>query len=218
MVRISPSLLSANFLHLEKDIQMMEECGVNIFHMDVMDGSFVPNISYGPMILKAVDSISKVPMDTHLMIREPNRYFEVFAQYNVEYLTIHQEASLHLERDIARIKELGMKAGVALNPATSPETLRYVIRDLDLVLVMSVNPGFGGQKFISSQLEKIKEIKDMIRRYHSNAIVEIDGGIGLNNLAAVIDAGADMIVSGSSLFKGSFRDNYSKFMDIVNGR
>lgn len=215
MVRIAPSVLSCDFLNLEDDINMMKNAGIDILHMDIMDGLFVPNISYGPMILEAIRRKFDIDMDVHLMIKDPNRYFEIYSKIGVSYLTIHEEASLHLERDISRIKELGMKAGVALNPATSPENLKYIIKELDLVLVMSVNPGFGGQKFLESQLDKVRDIRDMIDKTNSNAIIEIDGGITADNVKLVASAGVDMVVSGSGLLKGNFEENLSKMRNML---
>lgn len=211
MVRIAPSVLSCDFLNLGRDIKMMEDAGIDILHMDIMDGMFVPNISYGPMILEQIRKKSNISFDAHLMIMEPNRYFDIYKNIGVEYLTIHAEASTHLERDLNHIRELGMKAGVALNPATSPEVLRYVTDVVDLVLVMSVNPGFGGQKFIPSALRKITEVRNMIDKYNSNAIIEVDGGITADNVLEIKKAGADMVVSGSGLLKGNFNDNLDRF-------
>ncbi len=211
MVRIAPSVLSCDFLNLGRDIKMMEDAGIDILHMDIMDGMFVPNISYGPMILEQIRKKSNISFDAHLMIMEPNRYFDIYKNIGVEYLTIHAEASTHLERDLNHIRELGMKAGVALNPATSPEVLRYVTDVVDLVLVMSVNPGFGGQKFIPSALRKITEVRNMLDKYNSNAIIEVDGGITADNVLEIKKAGADMVVSGSGLLKGNFNDNLDRF-------
>ena len=211
MVRIAPSVLSCDFLNLGRDIKMMEDAGIDILHMDIMDGMFVPNISYGPMILEQIRKKSNINFDAHLMIMEPNRYFDIYKNIGVEYLTIHAEASTHLERDLNHIRELGMKAGVALNPATSPEVLRYVTDVVDLVLVMSVNPGFGGQKFIPSALRKITEVRNMLDKYNSNAIIEVDGGIIADNVLEIKKAGADMVVSGSGLLKGNFNDNLDRF-------
>ena len=211
MVRIAPSVLSCDFLNLGRDIKMMEDAGIDILHMDIMDGMFVPNISYGPMILEQIRKKSNISFDAHLMIMEPNRYFDIYKNIGVEYLTIHAEASTHLERDLNHIRELGVKAGVALNPATSPEVLRYVTDVLDLVLVMSVNPGFGGQKFIPSALRKITEVRNMLDKYNSNAIIEVDGGITADNVLEIKKAGADMVVSGSGLLKGNFNDNLDRF-------
>lgn len=213
MVRIAPSVLSCNFLKLGEDIKMMEEAGIDVLHMDIMDGMYVPNISYGPMILEQIRKQSNIAFDTHLMIMEPNRYFDVYKDLGVEYLTIHAEASTHLERDVNHIKELGMKAGVALNPATSPEVIRYVLDVVDLILVMSVNPGFGGQKFIPSALNKITEIKQMLNKYGAKAIIEVDGGITAENVHDIKAAGADMVVSGSGLLKGDFNKNLKRFKE-----
>lgn len=215
MVRIAPSVLSCNFLKLGEDVKMMEDAGIDILHMDIMDGMYVPNISYGPMILEQIRKQSDIAFDTHLMIMEPNRYFDIYKNLGTEFLTIHAEASTHLERDLNHIRELGMKAGVAINPGTSPEVLRYVLGVTDLVLVMSVNPGFGGQKFIPTALEKISEIKEMIEKCNSKAIIEVDGGISADNVYEIKKAGADMVVSGSGLLKGDFNKNLEKFKEEI---
>lgn len=216
MVRIAPSVLSADFLHLQDDIEMMEKAGVDLLHMDIMDGLYVPNISYGPMILKAIRKISNLPMDVHLMIEKPNRYFEVYKEIGVEYLTIHKEASVHTERDLQKIRELGMKSGLAINPGTSEEEIKYLLHACDLVLVMSVNPGFGGQKFIPSVLDKIKNLKTLIQEKNLSTKIEVDGGIGLDQLRTLKDCGADILVSGSSLLKGDFLKNFNNFKELLN--
>lgn len=217
MVTIAPSILSADFLNLERDIKMMENAGIKLFHMDIMDGNFVPNISYGPMILSQIRKISNIDMDAHLMIVEPNRYFNIYKEIGVEYLTIHSEASTHIERDLQIIRQLGMKSGIALNPATSEENIKYALEAADMVLVMSVNPGFGGQKFIPSALKKIERVKSMIINMGLKTKIEVDGGIGKENLKSLIDAGADIIVSGSSLLKGDFNENLKAFHEVING-
>lgn len=216
MVTIAPSILSADFLNLERDIKMMENAGIKLFHMDIMDGNFVPNISYGPMILSQIRKISNVDMDAHLMIVEPNRYFNIYKEIGVKYLTIHSEASTHIERDLQIIRKLGMKSGIALNPATPEENIKYVLEAADMVLVMSVNPGFGGQEFIPSALKKIERVKSMIVNMGLGTKIEVDGGIGKENLKSLIDAGADIIVSGSSLLKGNFKENLEAFHEVIN--
>lgn len=216
MVRIAPSVLSADFLHLQRDVEMMEKAGVDLLHMDIMDGMYVPNISYGPMVLKAIRKISNIPMDVHLMIEKPSRYFEVYKEIGVEYLTIHKEASVHTERDLQKIRELGMKSGLALNPGTSEEEIKYLLHACDMVLVMSVNPGFGGQKFIPSVLDKIKNLKKMIEERNLDTKIEVDGGIGLDQLKTLKEFGADILVSGSSLFKGDFTKNFNSFKEMLD--
>lgn len=216
MVRIAPSVLSADFLHLQRDVEMMEKAGVDLLHMDIMDGMYVPNISYGPMILKAIRKISNIPMDVHLMIEKPSRYFDVYQEIGVEYLTIHKEASVHTERDLQQIRKLGMKSGLAINPGTSEEEIKYLLDACDMVLVMSVNPGFGGQKFIPSVLDKIKNLKKMIKDRNLSTKIEVDGGIGLDQLKILKELGADILVSGSSLFKGDFTHNFNSFKEILN--
>lgn len=216
MVRIAPSVLSADFLHLQDDVEIMEKAGVDLLHMDIMDGMYVPNISYGPMILKAIRKISNIPMDVHLMIEKPSRYFDVYKEIGVEYLTIHKEASIHTERDLQQIRKLGMKSGLAINPGTSEEEIKYLLDACDLVLVMSVNPGFGGQKFIPSVLDKIKNLKKMIKDRNLSTKIEVDGGIGLDQLKTLKELGADILVSGSSLFKGDFTQNFNSFKEILD--
>ena len=198
---IAPSMLSANFLHLEKDIELINSSEADWFHMDVMDGMFVPNISFGPMIIKQMASKATKVIDTHLMIEQPDRYISDFKDAGTDYLTVHYEACTHLHRTVQAIKNEGLKAGVSLNPHTPVHLLKDIIQELDLVLIMSVNPGFGGQKFIENALEKIKELKNLIQIKGSNALIEVDGGVNVNNAKALVDAGADVLVAGSAVFK-----------------
>lgn len=200
---IAPSMLSANFLHLEKDIELINSSEADWFHMDVMDGMFVPNISFGPMIIKQMASKATKVIDTHLMIEQPDRYISDFKDAGTDYLTVHYEACTHLHRTVQAIKNEGLKAGVSLNPHTPVHLLKDIIQELDLVLIMSVNPGFGGQKFIENALEKIKELKNLIQIKGSNALIEVDGGVNVNNSKALVDAGADVLVAGSAVFKAS---------------
>ena len=200
---IAPSMLSANFLHLEKDIELINSSEADWFHMDVMDGMFVPNISFGPMIIKQMASKATKVIDTHLMIEQPDRYISDFKDAGTDYLTVHYEACTHLHRTVQAIKNEGLRAGVSLNPHTPVHLLKDIIQELDLVLVMSVNPGFGGQKFIENALEKIKELKNLIQIKGSNALIEVDGGVNVNNAKALVDAGADVLVAGSAVFKAS---------------
>ncbi len=200
---IAPSLLSADFGNLEKDIQMLNRSEADWIHLDVMDGVFVPNISFGIPVIKAVRRLSEKPLDTHLMIVQPERYIHTFKEAGCDLLTVHWEACTHLHRTITQIKEEDMLAGVALNPHTPIEGLEDIINDLNLVLVMSVNPGFGGQKFIERSLNRISRLRDMIKRNHSEALIEVDGGVGLDNIAAIIKAGADAVVAGNAVFKSS---------------
>jgi ribulose-phosphate 3-epimerase len=200
MAIIAPSLLSANFLHLERDINMINGSDAGWLHCDVMDGRYVPNISFGLPIIAAAKKASKLPLDVHLMIVEPEKYFEAFAKAGAEYLTVHLEASLHLHRNVQAIKALGMKAGVSLNPHTPVSLLEDIITDLDLVLVMSVNPGFGGQSFIPQSLKKIAILKQLIQGTGSKALIEVDGGVTLDNASSIIAAGADVLVAGNTVF------------------
>ncbi|MBF1294502.1 MAG: ribulose-phosphate 3-epimerase [Parvimonas sp.] len=200
MLELSPSLLSADFTDLKSEIEVLDKNGVKYLHLDVMDGMFVPNISFGPMIIKQLRPLTNMVFDVHLMIEDPDRYVQNFKDAGAEILTVHYEACKHLHRTISYIKSLGMKAGVSLNPATNIEVLDYVLEDLDLVLIMSVNPGFGGQSFIPSAIDKIKNLKAKIRERNLNVIVEVDGGVKSTNVKDVIEAGADLIVSGSDVF------------------
>ena len=200
MLELSPSLLSADFTDLKSEIEVLDKNGVKYLHLDVMDGMFVPNISFGPMIIKQLRPLTNMVFDVHLMIEDPDRYVQNFKDAGAEILTVHYEACKHLHKTISYIKSLGMKAGVSLNPATNIEVLDYVLEDLDLVLIMSVNPGFGGQSFIPSAIDKIKNLKAKIRERNLNVIVEVDGGVKSTNVKDVIEAGADLIVSGSDVF------------------
>ena len=198
---IAPSLLSANFLELEKDIKMVNESEAGWFHLDIMDGKFVPNITFGFPIIKQIKSLAQKPLDVHLMIEQPERYVNDFQQAGADILTVHYEAVNHLHRVIYAIKETGMKAGVALNPHTPVECLQDIIRDVDMVLIMSVNPGFGGQKFISQSLAKIARLKEMIVDAQTQTLIEVDGGVDSSNATDLVLAGADVLVSGSFVFK-----------------
>jgi len=198
---IAPSLLAADFLHLEQECQMLNESKADWFHLDVMDGRFVPNISFGMSVIKQLRKTTAKFFDVHLMIVEPEKYSEEFKDAGANSLTVHQEACPHLHRNIQQIKSLGMKAGVAINPATPVFLLQDIIRDVDMVLVMSVNPGFGGQSFIPQSLSKIAAIKALIKNKASSAKIEVDGGISLDNAAEILQAGADVLVAGSSIFK-----------------
>ena len=197
---ISPSMLSADFCHLAQDIQMVNESAADWFHLDIMDGVFVPNISYGMPLVKAIRSQAEKPLDVHLMIVQPERYVERFKEMGADILTVHWEACTHLHRTIYQIKNADMLAGVALNPHTPVAGLEDVINDVDMVLIMSVNPGFGGQRFIERSLHRVAELKAMIKRNKSECLIEVDGGVDLSNAQALVDAGADVLVAGSAIF------------------
>jgi ribulose-phosphate 3-epimerase len=199
-IQIAPSILSADFGRLTEEVRSVELAGADVIHVDVMDGHFVPNITIGPMAVKALRSITKLPLDVHLMIEFPDRYIEAFAQAGASWLTVHVEACTHLHRTIHAIKALGIKAGAVLNPATPPLTLEYVLADLDLVLVMSVNPGFGGQHFIPSSLDKIRHLRKLLAGLDHYVPIEADGGVNSQTIEAVVSAGADICVAGSAIF------------------
>jgi ribulose-phosphate 3-epimerase len=201
MALIAPSLLSADFLNLERDCKMLNESEADWFHLDVMDGRFVPNISFGLPVIEHIRKTTKKVCDVHLMILEPEKFAEAFKNAGADVLTVHIEACAHLHRNIQQIKALGMKAGVALNPHTPIHLLADVIQDIDVVCLMSVNPGFGGQKFIQQTLSKIKQLKQLIGEKNSSALIEIDGGVTLENAKSILDAGADVLVAGNTVFK-----------------
>jgi ribulose-phosphate 3-epimerase len=197
---IAPSLLSADFLHLERDCKMLNESQADWFHLDVMDGRFVPNISFGPSIIKFIRRTTTKVCDVHLMIEEPEKYAEEFKNAGADILTVHIEACRHLHRNIQQIKSLGMKAGVAINPHTPVYLLSDILNDIDVVCMMSVNPGFGGQKFIHHTYEKIRHLKQMIQERNAHTLIEIDGGVTLDNASKIIAAGADVLVAGNTVF------------------
>ena len=197
---IAPSVLSANFGNLDKDIELINRSDADWFHLDVMDGVFVPNISFGLPIIKAIKKLSTKPLDVHLMIVNPDNYTLAFKEVGADILTVHLEACSHLHRSIQNIKNLGMKAGVAINPHTPIESLKDIISDIDLVCLMSVNPGFGGQKFIENTFEKVRNLKLLIEQKKSNALIEIDGGVDLKNYKKLIESGANVLVAGNTVF------------------
>lgn len=197
---IAPSLLAADFANLQRDIEMINTSEADWFHIDIMDGVFVPNISFGMPVLEAIQKHTKKPLDVHLMIVEPDRYLNTFATLGSSIITVHLEACNHLHRTIQAIKNLGMKAGVALNPHTSVYLLENIIQEIDLVCLMSVNPGFGGQKFIENTYHKTQQLKSLIIQKHSAALIEIDGGVNSKNANSLIEAGADVLVAGNFVF------------------
>jgi ribulose-phosphate 3-epimerase len=207
MGKIAPSILSANFARLEEEVRAVEEAGADYIHIDVMDGHFVPNITIGPLVVKAVKKITGLPLDVHLMISNPDQYINDFSEAGADIITVHAEAVNHLHRSVQNIRNAGCETGVSLNPATPENVLEYVLDDLDMVLVMSVNPGFGGQVFIPEVLPKIKNIKELISLKGLNTLIEVDGGINPEIIKDVSSAGADIFVAGSAIFN---TDNYAE--------
>lgn len=200
--KISPSLLSADFANLERDIKTVEKGGAHLLHIDVMDGHFVPNITMGPPVVAAIKKVASVPLDVHLMIENPELYVDAFAKAGAGYITVHQEATAHLHRVIQQIKSHGIKAGVSINPHTPLCMIKEILEDVDMVLIMSVNPGFGGQSFIPQTLEKVRKLREILHERELDHVeIEIDGGVKLDNIKEVVDAGVDVVVSGSGIFK-----------------
>ena len=200
IIKIAPSMLAADFANLERDIQMVNQSEADWFHMDIMDGVFVPNISFGMPVLKAMARHTKKTLDVHLMIIDPDRYIETFAKIGADILTVHAETCPHLQRTLQAIKDAGMQAGVALNPHTTVNILEDIISDIDVVCVMSVNPGFGGQKFITNTYAKVSKLRAMIDAQKSSTLIEIDGGVNATNCSDLVEAGADVLVAGSFVF------------------
>jgi ribulose-phosphate 3-epimerase len=212
MKKIAPSILSADFGRLAEEIAAVEAAGADWIHIDVMDGHFVPNITIGPGVVASLRKTTKLPFDVHLMIENPEQYIDAFAAAGSDVITVHVEAARHLHRTLTRIKELGVKAGVSLNPATPLSLIEPILNELDLLLIMTVNPGFGGQKFISGVLPKIKTAKDIVSYLSPQILIEVDGGITLDNIRTVADAGADIMVAGAAVF-GS--ENYASTIEAM---
>ncbi|PKG24886.1 ribulose-phosphate 3-epimerase [Niallia nealsonii] len=205
MIKIAPSILSANFAALGEDIKDVELGGADYIHVDVMDGHFVPNITIGPLVVDAIRPITKLPLDVHLMIENPDQYIPEFAKAGADIITVHVEACRHLHRTIQLIKEQGIKAGVVLNPSTPVDTIKHIIQDIDMVLLMTVNPGFGGQAFISSVVPKITEVREMANEWNPELEIEVDGGINEETAKICIEAGANVLVAGSFIYGSSDR-------------
>jgi ribulose-phosphate 3-epimerase len=214
MVKIAPSILSADFSRLGEEITAVEKGGADYIHIDVMDGHFVPNITIGPLIVEAIRPITKLPLDVHLMIENPDQYIEAFAKAGADYITVHVEACMHLHRTIQNIKSYGIKAGVVLNPATPVESIQHIIRDIDMVLLMSVNPGFGGQKFIPEVLPKIRKVKAMAEEKGIDLEIEIDGGVNSETAKLCMEAGANVLVAGSAIYN---EEDYAKAISLLRG-
>lgn len=206
-IKIAPSLLAADFSNLKEEVKRVENAGADMLHIDIMDGHFVPNLTFGPGIVKSIRACSNLTFDVHLMIENPDLYIKDFALAGADIISVHAEACSHLHRTIQNIKSCGVKSAVALNPATPLQSLEYVIQDLDMVLIMSVNPGFGGQKFINTSINKVRALKDYTTKNNINIDIEVDGGINLNNVKSLYSAGANVIVAGSAIYKSDDIDD-----------
>ncbi|TCT26818.1 ribulose-5-phosphate 3-epimerase [Melghiribacillus thermohalophilus] len=214
MTKIAPSILSADFANLEKEIKDVEQAGADYIHVDVMDGHFVPNITIGPLIVDAIRPVTDLPLDVHLMIDNPDLYIEAFAKAGADFMTVHQEACPHLHRTIQNIKSQGVKAGVVINPATPADMIRPVLQDVDMVLLMTVNPGFGGQTFIQSVLPKIKQVAEWREQQQLSFEIEVDGGVNQETASLCVEAGADVLVAGSAIFNQP--DRKKAIRDLFN--
>jgi ribulose-phosphate 3-epimerase len=212
MVKIAPSILSADFSKLGEEVKEAEKAGADLIHIDVMDGHFVPNITVGPLVVRAVRKISSLPLDVHLMIEEPDRFIDVFVESGADIITVHSEACVHLHRTVQKIRECKVKAGVSLNPASSLNSLEFILPDVDMVVLMSVNPGFGGQKFIKEVLPKIKMLRDMLKEKNYEIEIEVDGGVNVDNAGEIVHAGASILVMGNAFFTAK---DYSEVVKAV---
>lgn len=214
MLVLSPSILSADFANLGEGVERAAKAGAEYIHIDVMDGAFVPNISFGMPVIKSIRPLTDKVFDVHLMIEEPVRYIQEFVDAGADMITVHVEACKHLHRTVQVIKSYGIKAGVVLNPATSLSTIEEILPEVDMVLLMSVNPGFGGQKYIETTTDKIRRLRQMINDRNLNVDIEVDGGVTLDNVDMLIEAGANILVAGSAVYKGSIEDNVKGFLEV----